>query len=283
MSAIYTSEAGEREILGRYTRALDAWPVPAERMRVPTREGETFVLVCGPANAPPLVLLHGSGANATTWWGDVPTWARHFRVYAVDLVGEPGLSARSRPSLDSGAFAQWLDDVLDGLGLTGTSLLGMSLGGWLAVDYTTRHPERITRLALLCPGGLGRQKVGWLVKAVLLRPFGRWGSRRSARNLTGLDTREDSDALDAVLATFAHFRPRREPLPRFDDAALRRLTMPVLVIAGARDAMFDARGTVRRVRASVPHAAVTLLPDTGHAITGQSGPVLEFLRGHDGD
>ncbi|MFF0245645.1 hypothetical protein ACWEU6_31660 [Streptosporangium sandarakinum] len=57
MSAIYRSEAGAEEIRRRYREALDDWPVPAEQVRVPTRQGETFVVVSGPQGAPPVVLL----------------------------------------------------------------------------------------------------------------------------------------------------------------------------------------------------------------------------------
>jgi pimeloyl-ACP methyl ester carboxylesterase len=157
---IYKTEAGEREILRRYEQILANWPVPAEHRRVPTREGDMFVLVCGPVEAPPLLLLHGSGSNAAMWMGDVPTWAKHFRVHVVDMIGEPGLYAPSRPPLDSTAYALWLDDVLDHLGLEHVAITGASLGGWLALDYATRRPDRVERLALLCPGGVGRQKSG---------------------------------------------------------------------------------------------------------------------------
>ncbi|GLX10586.1 alpha/beta fold hydrolase [Microbispora sp. NBRC 16548] len=275
---IYKSEAGRRELLDHYRQVLDAWPIPAEHVRVPTREGETFVHVCGPPDAPPLVLLHGSGANASMWRGDVPTWSRHFRTYAVDLVGEPGLSAPSRPALDSGAVSLWLDDVLQGLGIAGAAFVGTSLGGWTALDYAVRRPERVTRLALICPGGVGRQKVGWIFKALLTGPFRRGGLRESAMAVAGLDGERDRQALDAVVLTFTHFNPRREKLPVFPDDALRGLTMPVLVIAGDRDAMIDSRQTVRRVRECVPHATVNLLPRTGHAIFGQAEPIAEFLR-----
>ncbi|PSK93653.1 pimeloyl-ACP methyl ester carboxylesterase [Murinocardiopsis flavida] len=277
MSTIYKSEAGGNEIRRRYREALADWPVPAEHLRVPTREGETFVVASGPADAPPLVLLHGSGANTTMWQGDAASWARHFRTYAVDLIGEPGLSAPSRPPLGSDAYALWLDDVLDGLGITAASIVGASLGGWMAVDYATRRPERVTRLALLCPGGLGRQTMGWLFTALLLRPFGRWGIRRSARTVTGLDTPQAGPVLDNLVVTFRQFKPRTG-LPVFPDDALRRLAMPVLVIAGGDDVMFDSADTARRVRQCVPHAAVTILPGVGHAILGQTGPVLAFLR-----
>lgn len=275
---IYKTEAGEREILRRYKQTLARWPVPAEHVRVPTREGETFVLVCGPEDAPPLLLLHGSGSNAAMWMGDVTVWAKHFRVHAVDMIGEPGLSAQSRPPLDSSAYALWLDDVLDHFGLERAAVTGASLGGWLALDYATRRPGRVEKLALLCPGGVGRQKVGFLVKALLYKPFGQWGMRRSLKVVAGVDAHETPEIAEYLTVTFTHFLPRRDRLPVFTDEALRRLTMPVLVIVGAHDAMFDSHGTAERLRRAVPHATVTVLPEVAHSIIGQTQPILDFLR-----
>ncbi|MFI7090002.1 alpha/beta fold hydrolase [Streptomyces lydicus] len=278
MSAIYKSEAGARELQRRYREALDAWPVPAEHLRVPTREGETFVVVSGPEDAPPVVLLHGAGANTTMWQEDITTWGRHFRTYALDLVGEPGLSAPSRPPLASDAPARWLDDVLDALGIARAAFVGTSLGGWLALDYATRRPERVDRLALLCPGGVGRQKRGWLFRALLLRPLGAWGVRRSAGTVVGLDRPEHRAVLDQLVLTFAQFKPRTERLPVFPDDVLRRLAMPVQVTVGGRDALFDSADTARRLARCVPHATVHVLPEAGHALLGQTDAVLTFLR-----
>ncbi|GAA3831709.1 alpha/beta hydrolase [Sphaerisporangium flaviroseum] len=278
MTAIYKTEAGGQRVRERYVQTLRAWPVPCEHRRVPTREGETFVVVSGREQAPPLLLFHGSGTNAAMWIADVASWAEHFRVYAVDMIGEPGLSAPSRPPLNSEAYAHWLDDVLQGLGVTQASMVGASLGGWLAVDYAIRRPDRVDRLTLLCPGGIGRQKWGWILKALLLKPFGRWGSRRTLRSVAGLDMPGSEEFLEGMALTFRHFHPRKEPLPVFSDAALRRLTMPVLVIAGERDAMLDSRDTARRLAGAVPHAAVRLLPGVGHSVVGQSEPVLAHLR-----
>lgn len=277
MTTIYRSEAGGREIRRRYEDALAAWPVPTAHVRVPTREGETFVVVSGPEDAPPVVLLHGSGANALVWQEQAVAWAGEYRTYAVDIVGEPGLSAPARPALGSPAPAAWLDDVLDGLGLDAAAFVGMSLGGWFALDYAIRRPARVRRLALLCPGGLGRQKYGVLLATAPLRALGRRGLRRSARLVTGLNSAQVRPILDALVLTFTHFRPRTEKLPIFGDDALRALPMPVLVIAGARDAMFDTAGTARRVRTHVPDATVTVLPHTGHAIWGQTPAITAFL------
>jgi pimeloyl-ACP methyl ester carboxylesterase len=274
---IYRSGAGRAAVLAAYDDVLTGWPVPAERLMLPTRLGETFVLASGPTDAPPLVLLHGSGTNAAMWMGDVTVWARHFRVYAVDIVGEPGHSAAVRLPLGSDEHAGWLDDVLDGLGAPRAALVGASLGGWFAVDYATRRPERVERLVLLCPGGIGRQKYGWVVPVVLLRPFGAWGMRRSISIVAGLDGEAVRPFLDYMLVIQRHFRPRLEKLPIFPDPALAALRMPVLVIVGERDAMLDSAETVRRLALVVPHAVTTVLPGVAHSIIGQTAPIHAFL------
>ena len=132
MTRIYKSAEGERAVRERYLEFLKYWPVPNQQLRVPTREGETFIVACGDENAPPLVLLHGAAANSAMWMGDVAAWAAHFRVYAVDLIGEAGLSAPSRPPLASEAHALWLDDVMQALSLARASIVGRvaAAGGW---------------------------------------------------------------------------------------------------------------------------------------------------------
>src|ERR1700677_2882245 len=126
MKAIYKTEKGKAEVDAKYREILSLWPVANVQRTVPTREGETFVIECGPESAPPLVLLHGSTANASSFIGDVATWSKAFRVYAIDMIGEPGFSAPSRPPLASDRYVPWLDDVMAGLSLTRISIVGVS-------------------------------------------------------------------------------------------------------------------------------------------------------------
>jgi pimeloyl-ACP methyl ester carboxylesterase len=79
---------------------------------------------------------------------------------AVDIPGEPGLSVVARPQLDSDAYIRWLTEVLDGLSVDRASLVGISLGGWLATQVAIRRADRVNRLVLLSPSGIGRQKTG---------------------------------------------------------------------------------------------------------------------------
>ena len=179
MTPIYKTAEGERLVRERYLTFLKYWPVPNQQIRIATSQGETFVVACGNVEAPPLLLLHGSAGNSVMWIGDVAAFAAHFRVYAIDMIGEAGLSAPSRPPLDSDAYAQWLDEVLNSLSVDRVSIVGISLGGWLALDYAIRRRDRVASLAVLCPGGVGRQKLGILFVAIA---FGMCGGLYRAEN-----------------------------------------------------------------------------------------------------
>lgn len=281
---IYRSSAGEHAVTAAYRRMLEHWPVPAERRTIPTGQGGTFVVTCGPAGAPPLVLLHGSGANTVMWAGQVAAWAPYFRIHAIDVIGEPGLSAPSRPPLDSDAYAAWLDDVFQGLGVVRPAIVGTSLGGWLALDYAIRRTGRVGRLALMAPGGIGRQKWGVIVTAVLLTPFGRRGRAVVLRHALGVPAAASApaDPQLAALGTFTllvhrHFRPRLDRLPVFGTPDLAALDVPMLTIVGGRDALLDAHQTRQRLEQA--GKSVRFLPGAGHLLPDQTRPILEFLRG----
>jgi pimeloyl-ACP methyl ester carboxylesterase len=287
MPPIYKTAEGERLVREHYLAFLKYWPVPNEHVHIATSQGETFVVACGDVTAPPLLLLHPSAGNSVMWIGDIAAFAARCRVYAIDMIGEAGLSAPSRPPLDSGAYAQWLDDVLDSLSLDRVSIVGISFGGWLALDYAIRRPDRVARLAVLCPGGIGRQKLRILFTILALRACGAWGKRRLAEKVFGRQPAKVSPASKAFMNFIAliheHFRPRLTKLPVFPDTSLRRLTMPVLAIVGARDVTLDSAATKRRLERTVPEAEVTMLPDAGHMITGHTEHVVKFLIGVQGD
>jgi pimeloyl-ACP methyl ester carboxylesterase len=281
MAGIWKSVAGREAVLQRYAQFLAYWPVASTHLRLPTSQGETFVVASGPKGAPAVVLLHGSMANTTSWMGDVAGLAEHFRVYAVDMIGEPGFSAPSRPDLASDAYAVWLDEVLAGLGVTRCAFVGISLGGWLALDYAIRRPQSVSALALLCPGGIGPTKniLLWAAPLLLLGPFGR---RLVMKRLgAGALSATPSAAAQAFKAFTdliqANFNARRDALPRFSDPALGAISTPLLAILGGRDAILDMPTTRKRLAANVAQADIRWLPEAGHFLIGHGAEIDAFL------
>jgi pimeloyl-ACP methyl ester carboxylesterase len=280
MGEIFRTDEGRAAVYARYRELLAYWPVANQQLRLPTREGETFVIASGPAHAPALVLLHGAHANALTWMGDVTAWSRHFRVYAVDVIGDVGLSAPSRPELDTEAYAFWLDDVLAGLRVAQAAFVGLSLGGFIALDYAIRRPGAVTALALLCPAGIGRQK-NLLARAFPLLLLGSWGQRKLREMVFGPALKNPS-RVQAVFSEFfamihTNTWPRRIRIPVANDAALAGLAMPVMAVVGGRDVLIDSAETKRRLEQCVAGAEVTFLPDAYHLLPSQTATVLGFL------
>jgi len=255
---------------------LARWPVPYQTLTVDTRHGHTFVIACGEAAAPPLVLLHGAGTNATMWGGDVAEYSPHFRVYAVDLPGEPGKSSPNRPSWAGPAFAEWLGDVLDALQLDRATLIGISQGGWTALKFATAYPERVEKLVLLTPGGIVRDKVSFFIRAMGLMLLGRWGIQRLNRILFASQP-IPAGVEEAVELLMTHFRARVGVLPLFSDEELQRLTMPVLLLSGRQDAMRDGAKMAARLKPLAPQLQTKLIPGAGHALLHTTDHILPFL------
>jgi pimeloyl-ACP methyl ester carboxylesterase len=277
---IYKSDVGRQLVMEQYRTILDEWPVPRRETKIATRQGETFVLTSGIEDGPPLVLLHGSATNSASWIGDVATWSKHFRVHAVDVVGEPGLSAPSRPSLRSGAHAEWLEDVFNALGLERAALIGLSLGGWLAMNYAIRRPHRVGKLVLISPGGIGRNRniLIWALPLLLLGSWGRGKMQARIGGRTFTDPAFLASPLGVMSKTiFAHFNPRTEALPIPTDAQLQGLPMPVLAIFGGKDVFIDAPEARARLERNVRNLSLRYLPDALHFIPGQTEAVRDFL------
>lgn len=276
-SSVFTSEAGERAIMEVYDTVLKNWPVEYQTLTVPTRHGDTFVIAGGDESKTALVLLHGSSSNATSWIADFPEYSRHFRVFAVDIPGDPGKSAPNRLSWKSLGYAEWLLDTLDGLKIKKAMLLGLSQGGWTALRFATCYPERVNRLVLLTPGGIVPTKKSFLFKSILYVLQGKRGVRKLNRYVAGSHPIHP-DAMKFMNLIMTHFKARIDSEYLFTDDELKRLTMPMLLIGGTDDVIRSNEAIVRRLANLVPQLQSNIIPGQGHILVNMAGEVMPFVR-----
>lgn len=273
----FKSQEGKAEVLKSYDSLLEQWTLPNEKLTVNTRYGNTFMIASGDKNAPPLILLHGSAMNSIMWMKDAKEYSRNFRVYAVDMPGEPGKSEGEQLPFAGPSFAEWLSDVYHALSIEKASLVGISLGAWLAIKFAVSYPERLNKLVLLCPAGIGKQKVSFLFKAVAHMLLGKKGVDKLYRKVNG-----DQPIPDVVLKyqklIGENFNFRREVIPLFSDSELKRLSMPVLLFVGGKDIIFHSGQTAERLGKTVPHANINVLPRAGHLLINLEDKIIEFLE-----
>lgn len=275
---IFKSAAGRQAILERYDSILNQWPVPYEPLNISTRYGQTFVLACGDPLAPPVVLLHGSSSNSAMWIGDVAEYCRRYRVYALDIPGEPGKSEAVRFDLKEPDPATWLQEVFTCLHFDRAVLLGISLGGWLALKFATTFPEQVEELVLLCPAGVAPQKTSFILQTVGLMFFGQWGIERLIKIVNGSQPMA-AETLQYSRLIAENFNPRIEAIPIFSDEDLGRLRMPVLLIVGEQDVLLPSKKTAARLSRLLPELTAIVLPDRGHVLIDFAPQVMDFLAG----
>ena len=109
-----------------------------------------------------ILLIHGMAGSSETWRAVMPQLSRKYRVVAPDLLGH-GQSDKPRGDYSLGAFAVWLRDLLDELGIARATIVGQSLGGGVAMQFIYQHPDYCQRLVLISSGGLGPD-VGWMLR-----------------------------------------------------------------------------------------------------------------------
>ncbi|HYO03878.1 MAG TPA: alpha/beta fold hydrolase [Mycobacterium sp.] len=109
-----------------------------------------------------LLLIHGMAGSSDAWRELIPRLAKSYRVVAPDLLGH-GQSTKPRGDYSLGAFAVWLRDLLDELGVARATIVGHSLGGGVAMQFIYQHPDYCERVILISSGGLGPD-VGWILR-----------------------------------------------------------------------------------------------------------------------
>jgi pimeloyl-ACP methyl ester carboxylesterase len=230
----------------------------------------------GPRQAPPLLLIHGSGASGGSWKPVVPALTGHHHVIRVDLPG-CGQSPPP-PSYDVPAQAGRVAAVLDDLGLRLVAAVGHSSGGYVATALAEQRPDLVGSLALISTGpsldALLPQPV--ILRALLAPPLGPllWSRRSDAmtRRAIRATCARPVDIPDDVVAelrgtTYRAMRSvsrgnRAYIAERSVPERLADLEVPVLVIFGAADPRWEPSSAHQYD--AVPNARVELLPGVGH-------------------
>jgi pimeloyl-ACP methyl ester carboxylesterase len=245
----------------RYQKVLAKWPVPFQTMTLTTDAGPTRVNVAG--EGPALVLMNGGLATSAVWFNNVAALSATHRVLAVDRGDDHCPEAFDFGSRDG--IMTWLDQVLDGLGVSTASLAGHSIGGWMSLEYALARPDRVDKLMLLDPS-LCFAPAGTGYKLHAIPMFAR-PSHRSARRFFEWETggrRPDPDSFDLMIeGVLAKNAPIVMPTIPKDDS-IAALKAPTLLVLPGRGRSQNRATVERNARRLVPDLTVASLPEATH-------------------
>jgi pimeloyl-ACP methyl ester carboxylesterase len=265
-------------------RATPSRPAEVSFETVTLHARESGYLVGG--EGPVLLLIHGMAGSCENWRDVIEPLARHHTVIAPDLPGH-GLSAGGSGDYSLGNLASGLRDLLLVLGHERATIVGHSLGGGIAMQFSYQFPEMVERLVLVSSGGLGLE-VSPVLRAAALPgadPFiaataaaGQKIGSAIGRGLSKVGMKSAADVAEvargygslaepyrrkAFLATLRSVIGTRGQRVSAADRFYLAEEVPVLIVWGARDPIIPV-GHGEDAHRALPGSRLEIFDGVGH-------------------
>jgi pimeloyl-ACP methyl ester carboxylesterase len=216
----------------------------------------------------PVILLHGLGANAGIWMANINALSAHYHVIVPDQIG---FGHSDKPLIDYriATFVDFLYGFMQSQKIAKATLVGNSLGGWIAVEFAIQHPEMVEKLVLVDAGGLSFESAP---PTVNLNP----ASLDDTKKVLGIVFYNQAMVSDpAIAAVFARHLKDNDgyTIRRFldglvttdqrEDAKLSSVHAPTLVLWGADDALLPL-SMGERFHAGISGSKLVAIKECGH-------------------
>jgi len=280
VTSVYKSPEIKARFMEIYDEKMTDWPVSYEDVFVDTQYGVVHVIVSGPEDAPPMLLLHASGVASWSWKYNVEDLSRNYRTYAIDLIGDAGKSEFT--SLDhilktGQDQAELYTEITDKLGVDKAYVVGASEGGFIGTNYALYHPERVEKLVLLGPMGYAGA-----TQSVIRIMFAQFFPLKPVQDSTFRWAFSDAAVLKAdfeewfrLLMSGYNANTKVMPLP-FSAEERQSLQVPVLFVFGKRDNLVGDPEAAKALVQDIPNVQVEVV-EAGHLMGGEQPEQVNAL------
>lgn len=237
----------------------------------------------------PVILLHGGGVDSAliSWGAAIGGLSAQHRVFAPDL---PGYGESDTPDIayTLDYYVRFLERFMDALNLEKAHLVGLSLGGGIALHFTLRSPTRVEKLVLAAPyygfKGSGDKLAYLYIRMAFLQEFAlwltglnramvRWALRGGIHNQQNLSQELINEVYQQIHAprsgrAFASFQQSEVTWqgPRTDSTSrLHEITVPTLILNGANDTLVPI-AYAQKAHTFISNSQLYILRNCGHWI-----------------
>jgi pimeloyl-ACP methyl ester carboxylesterase len=215
---------------------------------------------CAGRRGTPIVLIHGIGNSAEVWSSLILRLSKEYLVYAPDMPGF-GKTPVAAEGCNIATHVLYLRRFLDALGYPQVTLVGNSLGGWIATRFAIDYPERVNHLYLLNSAGLRREQMN--------SPYAvdREAAQRSANHMLGYQLPLPGFILDAIVRTsqmpaYSNFVTGYDSQEELD-SVLTQVQTPTTIIWGERDKVFPI-ACAHDLHTGIANSELVMLKGVGH-------------------
>ncbi len=221
---------------------------------------------------PAVILLHGLGGSKEAWLANFAALVSKYHVYALDQLG---CGHSDKPMIDYkiATWSDFLQGFMQSQNIPKATLVGNSLGGWIATEFAVQHPEMVDKLVLVDAAGLAGNIQGFPADIRIdLNPSTIAGWRTLLQSIfydktivTDEDAmhlfanrmrNNDGYTVERALAGFA-------AVPQFEDDKLKSIHAPTLVVWGRNDELISV-DRAKKFGSGIPGAKVVVFEQCGH-------------------
>jgi pimeloyl-ACP methyl ester carboxylesterase len=232
----------------------------------------------------PLVFIHGFSLDSRIWIGQIDYFSQNYQVITYDMRG----FGKSSPINDNYSHHEDLHALLKHLGIQPVVLIGLSLGGEVAIDFTLQYPDKVSKLILADSSLSGYSStVDWNVHAKEVgveKAKENWLNHQvfapTSKNISA------SRVLKHIISDYSGWHwlnqdTRIKPTPQAVDRLIE-LKIPVLIMVGQLD--LDYFHTIaQRIKGNAPNSTQVTIPNSGHMVNLENPDVFnrtveDFIR-----
>ena len=241
-------------------------------------------------SGPVVILLHGLGGNSQNWALNIAPLAQKFRVIVPDQIGF-GKSDKPFIHYRVGTYVDYLDQFCKQLKIERASVVGNSMGGWVAAAYTVAFPERVERLVLVDAAGYAPPPNFDYRILYGLNPSTREGMKQVAAKVFYNKLFQSDALIDAAMAaritagdgyTITSIIESITRGEDFLDNRVKSIKQPTLVVWGRQDGLTPLADG-ERFKKEIPNSTLLVIEECGHVPQFEkaaefNAAVLKFLQ-----
>lgn len=149
---LYSTESGRHAAFASYDAMMKNWSIPYTEEWISGSFGSTHVIVSGPPDGRPVLLLPGLFADATMWYNTVGDLSKTYRVLCVDQITYGGKSQPSKRAVKTAEdYGVWFRELLMHFRYNRVAFGGLSYGSWLSLELARMFPMEVAAIIMLDP------------------------------------------------------------------------------------------------------------------------------------
>ncbi len=288
---MFKDQASQTKFDELYDKCLKLWPVPYKTIRVETKNGNTNVIECGDLDKPVLVLFHGVSATSLMWVPNIQELSKYYHLYAIDTLGDIGRSFTKEPFRNKKQAAEWVNDILQKMGIKKPNIIGMSYGSFLALNYSLHYRDNVHRLIMVSPTDsfVPLRMTFWL-KFVLVMLFPLKKNRKDFMTWTNGNVKvEENDFTEMVFLGMSKAIYRFPATGTiFSKEELSSIDIETLILIGENEVLVDIEKLQASAKSAMKSVKIVVIKSGSHTVCSEkpadvNREIIKFLNEHQKD